>query len=284
MGGFDRVREALVYIDEHLDQPIDFEQVSLRLHYSSYYFHRVFSAVVGKTITAHIRERRLLKACQLLARSDMSILDICLCCGFDSPQSFSRTFKAAYGVSPSTFRSEGYVPADISVDELIIRFTNRLKGGILVNPKIIKREGLLVAGVTGDGSKTAQIWEDFETLRQRVTLDGALSDNGYEIRFNTDGSDYCDCHAGHLVSSGAIDPAYTLVELPPSLYAAFDVYVAKGYNSEYNAMVEWLATNEQGYKERRLDGRCYCVEFYDERFRGEEADSIVEIWIPIEKG
>ena len=68
-----------------------------------------------------------------------------------------------------------------------------------------------------------------------------------------------------------------------SVYASFDVYVANGYESENNAMNEWLETNKQGYSERLLGNTHYCVEYYDERFKGNEADSIVEIWIPIIK-
>jgi len=48
-------------------------------------------------------------------------------------------------------------------------------------------------------------------------------------------------------------------------------------------MTEWLETNQQGYRERRLGSAHYCVEYYDERFNGSEAGSIVEIWVPIEK-
>lgn len=55
-----------------------------------------------------------------------------------------------------------------------------------------------------------------------------------------------------------------------------------GYEIENNAMEEWLETYKQSYSERLLDGKKhYCVEYYDERFNGDEADSIVEIWIPI---
>jgi predicted transcriptional regulator YdeE len=48
-------------------------------------------------------------------------------------------------------------------------------------------------------------------------------------------------------------------------------------------MQQWLDTNTEGYTERLLDGGHYVVEYYDERFHGEQADSIVEIWVPVEK-
>lgn len=73
-----------------------------------------------------------------------------------------------------------------------------------------------------------------------------------------------------------------LFELPVSKYAIFDVYTAHGYESENDAMCEWLETKKELYSEKLLDGAIhYCVEYYDERFNGNESGSIVEIWIPI---
>lgn len=65
---------------------------------------------------------------------------------------------------------------------------------------------------------------------------------------------------------------------------SFAVYVSNGYGSEKNTMDEWLKTNDEGYYERLINENMhYCVEYYDYRFNENEADSIVEIWIPIEK-
>ena len=278
----DRIRQALQYIDDHLDQPLTCADVAGALHFSHFYFHRVFSAVVGKTITAHIRERRLGKACRFLAQTRLPILEVCLSSGFDSPQAFARTFKSAYGVSPSAYRKGGFLPEALTVDELIQRFTNRLKGGILVHPKLIKRGKLFIAGLTGDGNQTGVLWEKFMAMKETNRILNKVSDNGYEIRFYP-GDDHCDCHVGVAVPDTKVDPVYQVVKLPAAEYASFDVYVANGYGSENPAMEEWLAGNDLGYRERLLDGRHYCMEFYDERFHGEEKGSIVEIWIPIEK-
>jgi predicted transcriptional regulator YdeE len=33
--------------------------------------------------------------------------------------------------------------------------------------------------------------------------------------------------------------------------------------------------------QKKIGESYYCVEFYDERFKGDEAGSVIEIWIPI---
>jgi len=278
---FNNIREALHYIDNNLTENIDFKRVAENFHFSPYYFHRIFSAIVGKTITAHIRDRRLLKACQLLAFTDKSITSICDDCGFDSSQSFSRTFKNSFGVSPKSYRNFGYVPIVISVEEMITKFTNRLKGGVLVHPNIIKKESLIIAGVTGDGNKTGELWKCFEETRKKIELNNKLSDNGFEVRIYN--GNKCKCHVGVSVSDSNVSNSYSLLQIPASIYASFDVYVAKGYDSENSAMDEWLEENKEKYNQKLYNGDPYVVEFYDERFHGSASDSIVEIWIPIEK-
>ena len=282
MSNFSKIKEALEYIDNHLDEPMSFKTLAKKFNFSPYYFHRMFSVIVGKTISAHIRDRRLQFACIELANTDNPVTNIGLDCGYDSAQSFSRAFKQIYGLSPSEYRKQGLTPFVVSVDEMIMKFTNRLRGGVYLNPKIIKRDAMIIACTSGDGNETGAVWEAFMQLEKDKPLENKVSDNGYEMRVCGD-----DCvvtvYTGSAVSSEQVDPAYKLFKLPASTYASFDVYVANGYDSENKAMDEWLKTNKEGYSERLFDGKHCCVEYYDERFNGSEAGSIVEIWIPIEK-
>ncbi|MCE5234896.1 MAG: AraC family transcriptional regulator [Eubacteriales bacterium] len=265
----------------HLDEPVDLERLSSRFYLSPYYFHRLFSAIVGKPLAAYVRDRRILYACEWLSKTDRTVLDIALSCGFHSAQSFSRAFAAMQGMSPSEYRRRDDQPVIMTADELVKRFTNRLQGGILLNPNIINRGGLKIAGTHGDGCKTWDVWNAFEKLVHKRPLENALSKNGYEIRLY-DG-DKCTVHVGFSVTSAPKNDAYSVFELPPSKYASFEVYVTNGYESENNAMDEWLKTNGEGYSEKLLNGLHYCVEYYDERFNGDDEGSIVEIWVPIEK-
>ena len=150
-----------------------------------------------------------------------------------------------------------------------------------MNPTIINRKKLIIAGVSGDGKKTGEIWQSFMKLNEIIGLRYKLTENGYEIRVYT--HDECKCHVGFAVKNHDVDKSFTIMELPASEYASFDVYVAKGYDSENSAMDEWLRTNTQGYVQRLYDGNPYAVEYYDKRFHGNKDDSIVEIWVPIER-
>jgi predicted transcriptional regulator YdeE len=150
-----------------------------------------------------------------------------------------------------------------------------------MNPKLIQHGTLMIAGISGDGNKTGEVWKTFEKLDHEKPLTNKTSENGYEIRLYE--GDLITVHVGFAVSDEQVDPAYKIFKLPSSQYASFNVHVANGYDSENSAMDEWLQINNQGYIERLLGQTHYCVEYYDERFKGSDADSIVEIWIPIEK-
>jgi AraC-like DNA-binding protein/predicted transcriptional regulator YdeE len=277
---FSIIKEALEYIDSHLDESLNYEMIAEHFNFSAFYFHRMFSMIVGKTITCYIRDRRLTQACVQLATTDESITNIGFNCGYNSTQSFSRAFKSSYGLSPSEYRRQGFTPIVVAVDEMIMKFTNRLRGGIYVNPKIIKIGNLIIAGICGDGNKTGDVWNNFEKANKEKPLTNKISNNAYEIRLY-DG-DNCTVHVGFAVTNDKIEPPFTAFKLPASKYASFDVYVENGYDSENTAMDEWIKNNEEGYSERLLSDRHYCVEYYDERFNGSETGSIVEIWVPIE--
>ncbi|MDE5892911.1 MAG: AraC family transcriptional regulator [Acetatifactor sp.] len=280
---FSQISEALKYIDEHIDESMTLEMLSEKFLLSPFYFHRLFSIIVGKSLAAYIRDRRILHACELLCNTEKTILDIALDSGFNSSQAFSRTFRAVQGISPSEYRSQGYRPVIVTADELIMKFTNRLRGGIFLSPNIIKRNAMIIAGTHGDGSRTGEVWSAFEKLYSEKPLNDALTAGGYEIRVYE--GDNCTVYVGYpVLSKDNVDSAYSVFELPASTYASFDVYVSNGYESENSAMHEWLKTNGEGYSERLINENMhYCVEYYDERFSGNEANSIVEIWVPIEK-
>lgn len=287
MNNFNKISEAIKYIDKNLNDALSVELIAEHFAFSPYYFHRLFTTVVGKSMIAYVRDRRVAYACKMLNETDRKVLDIALDCGFDSAQSFSRSFKSVIGMSPTEYRNKKIAPSIISADELVKRFTNRLKGGVLMNPNMIKRNKIILAGVSGDGNKTAEIWKHFINLDKEYPLKNKVSDDGYEVRIfdSTMGGEkvFVGCEIKENVETKVDCSVYEYLKVPSSEYASFDVYVEDGYESENDAMSEWLISNEHGYVRNLFEGKPYCVEHYDARFNGNNAESIVEIWLPVKK-
>ena len=107
MNYINEMKKAIDYIENNLDKDINFEKVSKEVGMSSLYFHRIFTAIIGISPTAYIRNRRLTVAAQEISKNNENILDIALKYGFESHEAFSRAFKNFHGVVPKMAKTDG---------------------------------------------------------------------------------------------------------------------------------------------------------------------------------
>lgn len=85
---------------------LNMETVAKRTCVSYKYFSRMFKQRVGMSFTEFIHKKRVEKACELLAHSDMSIGEICEKAGFNDEQSFYRNFKKITDKTPGQYRKQ----------------------------------------------------------------------------------------------------------------------------------------------------------------------------------
>ena len=98
------IRELLVWLEGHLDQPLSLDNVAAKAGYSKWHMQRMFKDVTGHAIGAYIRARRLSKAAVALRLTARPILDIALQYRFDSQQTFTRAFKKQFNLTPALYR------------------------------------------------------------------------------------------------------------------------------------------------------------------------------------
>jgi AraC family transcriptional regulator len=76
--------------------------------FSPFHFHRIFSAMVGETLSSFIRRLRLERAASMLIdHPKQTITEIAMACGFSSSASFARAFAERFGMSASELRQGG---------------------------------------------------------------------------------------------------------------------------------------------------------------------------------
>ena len=104
-----RINLVMDFVEKNLDSDLSLEQLSKRAFYSSFHFHRIFSAIVGETINAYINRKRIERiASILLVKPNNNISELAYKYGFNNDSSFSRVFKSYYGISPTEFKIKGH--------------------------------------------------------------------------------------------------------------------------------------------------------------------------------
>ena len=99
------LERARLFIEEHLDQPLQLDDIAQRAHLSRFHLIRRFQRAYYETPHQYLIRKRVEKAKELLANSMLSITEICFAVGFESLGSFSTLFHKIVGWSPSIYRS-----------------------------------------------------------------------------------------------------------------------------------------------------------------------------------
>lgn len=107
MNWFELLQQAINYMEAHLLEDINYEDVAQSVQMSSYNFHRTFSLMAGMTANVYLRNRRLSLAGQELQATDHKIIDLCYKYGYETPESFTKAFTRFHGVSPNAAKLRG---------------------------------------------------------------------------------------------------------------------------------------------------------------------------------
>ncbi|WP_342742053.1 GlxA family transcriptional regulator [Sulfitobacter brevis] len=91
---------ALELMRDNLDEPIPPSNIARKVGISTRQSERLFGKYLNSSPKKYYLEMRLERARHRLLQTEMSVIDIAICCGFQSPGHFSRVFRTAFGVTP----------------------------------------------------------------------------------------------------------------------------------------------------------------------------------------
>lgn len=92
------------YLDEHYTCKITLDELAERFFINKYYLTRVFKEQYGTSINGYLHEKRITRAKHLLRFTEEPIEKICVECGVDDANYFTRLFKRVEGVTPGEYR------------------------------------------------------------------------------------------------------------------------------------------------------------------------------------
>lgn len=99
-----QITRALEYVGDHYDREIKIGDLAQLCHLSETHFRRIFARCMGVHPIDYVNQVRIRNACQLLKKTNDSIMEISIKCGFGSSAAFNRNFRKFMGVTPNEWR------------------------------------------------------------------------------------------------------------------------------------------------------------------------------------
>ncbi len=123
------IRKAVAYIESHIMEDITMYEVAEHINISPFYFHKGFSILCGYSIAEYIRNRRMALAGEEWITRDITVMELAIKYGYDSPDSFTRAFTRFHGHTPLTVRRNKTMIKTFAP----LKLTISLKGGTVKN-------------------------------------------------------------------------------------------------------------------------------------------------------
>lgn len=276
----DRLNESLRYIEEHLADEIDYEQLGKIACCSAYHFQRMFTYMAGVTLSEYIRRRRMSLAAVDLQGGNEKIITIAEKYGYQSPTAFNRAFQSIHGIAPSAVKEEG-----VSLKSYpAITFKIAVKGAEEMNYRIETKEAFRIVGVSVPLSRKLE--ENFEVVPgqwAKAASDGTIQKLAGMMNTPPVGllgvsacNDEEEWKYFIAVSSSMEKGAYEEYTVPAATWAIFP---GTGTNQsiqelERRIVTEWLPTSGYEY------GNAPDIEVY---LNPDPQNASYEVWIPVTK-
>lgn len=182
-----RINNVIGYIEKNLDKDLNLNDLSQKAFFSSFHFHRIFSAIVGETLNSLIIRKRIERIASIIAvGTNDTLIGLAYKYGFDNASSFSRAFKKFYGISPIEFKKTGIVKnrkigkGAVSDEQYICSINNILKW-MTMNAQIEVKElpEMKLAGIMHIG-KPQKIGNTYERLFKWAYSKGITNNHDFK--------------------------------------------------------------------------------------------------------
>lgn len=150
MNYVDVIEDAINNIEENLEKDINLEFLANKFYLSKFYFHRIFTAVMGITLKEYISKRRLNYALALLKSTKIPMIEIALIIRYGSQESFIRAFKANYGVTPGAVRRGEVSLKLLGTPEIVERAFKNFNSDVITDFSFVEKQEIKLFGFLFD--------------------------------------------------------------------------------------------------------------------------------------
>ncbi len=226
MNWFKAFNDALEYIEEHINEPLNSETIAKVALCSKYHFLRTFTMLSNITLGEYIRHRRLSLAAKDLILTNQKIHHIAYKYGYESPEAFCKAFKRLHGITPSEARKKKAALKAIPP----LYFQISIKGEKRMDYKILTKDTFQLVGLSrAVTTKNQQNYTIVPNFWKDVCQNGALQ----KMKATTD-TTYGVCYDYNSeqeefryligIEGQPIDKLknYEVLDIPAATWAIFD--------------------------------------------------------------
>lgn len=280
MEWIERLNQAIRYLEEHLTEEPDYEQLGKIACCSAYHFQRMFAYMAGVPLSEYIRRRKMSLAAVDLQGGETKIIDVAAKYGYSSPTAFNRAFQSVHGIAPSAVKNEGVFVK--SFPPLAFKIT--VKGVGEMNYRIESKEAFRIIGISQPLEKEIEknfmvvpnMWgaaaSDGTIQKLAALMDGQpMGLLGVSVCNDEEAWKYFIAVAGTSETD-----EYESYTIPAATWAIFP---GEGTNLsiqelEQRIVTEWLPTSGYEY------GNAPDIEVY---INPDPQNAKYEVWIPVVK-
>ena len=299
MHAWEAIQKTLNYIEEHLNEEIQIEELAETAVLSLFYYQRLFARLVKTSVREYIKLRRLAKSLTMLRDKENRIMDIAMEYGFGSHVTFTRAFKETYGITPSQYRDKPIGLQNFDKPDLLLGYIVVDEGVPLISDGLVLEmnrkfleEPIDFLGVTGYypfkygkmfGERTGvdtvgEIWNRF--FRGLPNISHISEGRWIGVSYHGDAPDgYSSYFVGAEVKKDEKISGYTYWQLPIREYAVC------GFESENHEQMIINLGKAMKYTRFWLKKHNLIADgFFPEMYYKSTSDiSYVELWIPFKK-
>lgn len=280
------IQKAIEYIESHLDENINLNDVSRATGYSYYHMTRIFTAVLGESVGHYIKRRKLYKASEKLIYSNQKVIDIAIDCGFESAEAFSRAFKSVFNKSPIEYRKTGLNLVLNTKKEISPKDVFHIANNISHSPKIFHIEEITIVGIKEvtslSDNKIPKLWQqlhqNYKDLYDSKEIGYSICETQNTI-YTKDGDVLFSVMVGYPISNfKKIPPTLSKKIITGGKYAVFTHYGTLEYLYQTYQYIfgTWLQTSKETLDDRED------FEVYDKEIISfDDPHNIVKLFIPI---
>ena len=91
-------------MEDFIDREIGLEEMASMVGLSQFHFCTAFRLATGMSPHSYLTALRMTRARKLLGEPDLSIIQVALAVGYQTPSAFTATFRKANKMTPREFR------------------------------------------------------------------------------------------------------------------------------------------------------------------------------------